>query len=132
MADYKTDKYEVTKLSKSIIKIQTFEASGLKFNEAKKIATLISLLSEENKFAILRITTDNFFSTDRVRSLIASGQFAKNRYAMAFVVKSAANRISAQFYIQFNKPLEATKIFNDEIKAFEWLIEQEKKQFQKI
>ena len=35
MADYKTDKYEVTKLSKSIIKIQTFEASGLKFNEAK-------------------------------------------------------------------------------------------------
>jgi hypothetical protein len=51
---------------------------------------------------------------------------------MAFVVKSAANRISAQFYIQFNKPLEATKIFNDEIKAFEWLIEQEKKQFQKI
>lgn len=131
MADYKTDRYEVTKLTKSIIKIHSLETSGLSLKDAKEVAKLIDELANGNKFAILRTTSNNFFSTDRVRSLVASKQFAKYRYAMAFVVHSSANKISAEFYIQFHKPVSLTKIFNDEKKALEWLKEQEEIQYGK-
>jgi len=131
VADYTTSRYEVTKLTKSIIKIHTLESSGLNLKDAKEITELIYKLIDGDKFAVLRSTADNFFSTDRVRALIASKQIAENRYVMAFVVRSQANKISAQFYLQFNKPVTITNIFDNEKTALKWLKEQEKIQFNK-
>ena len=125
MADYATSTYELTKLSESIIKIHSFEPRGINLKEAKEVTELIYKLIDGDKFAVLRSTSENFFSTDRVRALIASKQISENRYAMAFVVNSTANKISAEFYLQFNKPTTITKIFEDENKALEWLKEQE-------
>ncbi|MGZ4078580.1 MAG: DUF7793 family protein, partial [Bacteroidia bacterium] len=64
--------------------------------------------------------------TDAARKLIASKEYTDKRFAIAFVTTSLANKIVGNFFIKFNKPASATKLFSDEETALEWIIEQEK------
>jgi hypothetical protein len=59
--------------------------------------------------------------TPEAREFAASEEASKNRIAEAILVNSVATRLTANFYIRFNKPRTPTRIFTDEQKAIEWL-----------
>lgn len=86
-------------------------------------------LSKGEKYSVLRYAVDSLYSSHKVRAMVASKHFTDSRYAVAFVIKSLANRLSAHFYIKFYKPATPFRIFNDEATALEWLKGQEKLQY---
>ena len=54
-----------------------------------------------------------------------SDEAAKYRKAVAFVVDSLANRLSANFFVKFNKPPAPAAVFDDMDEARTWLLEQD-------
>ena len=54
----------------------------------------------------------------------AAASKAENKYTIAdaIIVKSLSQRIIANFYLRFNKPVKPTKIFSDREEAAFWLM----------
>jgi hypothetical protein len=50
-----------------------------------------------------------------------AGSFRGQLVASAFVLNSLATRLTGNFFIRFHKPVNPTRLFNDEKKAFDWL-----------
>ncbi len=67
----------------------------------------------------------NVMSTTEAREVYASsGYIQKNRIADAFLVKSLAVRLVANFFIRVTKPKVKTRLFTDESLALNWLLQQ--------
>lgn len=67
----------------------------------------------------------NVMSTTEARDVYAASDYIqKNRIADAFLVKSLALRLVANFFIQVTKPKVKTRLFTDETLALNWLLQQ--------
>lgn len=126
MADYSHKKFAITKLTKSIFKLEAFEGIELLLEDVMDMHKAFLELSQGKKYAVLMDATKYFSPSDKARAKIASKQFTNIRYATAFVVASLANRLIGNLFIRFNKPATPTRIFNNETSALEWLKEEEK------
>lgn len=132
MADFSNNKFEITRLTKTIIKFKVFDGIHLTLQDGEKIHQVMVELSKGDPYAVLMDASNFFSSTDQIRELLASKEIVGLRYAAAGVVKLLSVRLMGQFFINFNKPASPTKIFNTEEKALNWLKEQERIQFRKI
>jgi hypothetical protein len=132
LADYSNNKFEITKLTKSILKLKTFKGIELLLKDVREMHRALMELSGGEKYAVLMDATNYFSSSHKVRTMIASKQLTDTRYATAFVIKSLANRLMAHLFIQFHKPATPSRIFDDEASAFKWLKEQEEMNITKI
>lgn len=65
----------------------------------------------------------NEFSSTNLELMLALSKNANNPYskADAFVIKSLAQKILANFYLRINKPERPTKFFNKKEEALDWL-----------
>ena len=65
----------------------------------------------------------NEFSSTNLELMLALSKNANNPYskADAFVIKSLAQKILANFYLKINKPERPTKFFNKKEEALDWL-----------
>jgi len=62
------------------------------------------------------------FVTDEARNYLAHHEdIIKVRKAHAIIVDSIPNRLLANFYFRFNKPIGPGKVFNSEKAAISWL-----------
>lgn len=75
------------------------------------------------KYFVIVDARAGFHSEADVRDYYASNEYAKYRYADAFIVKSLATRLMVNFYISFNKPSIPTKTFTDPEEAARWINE---------
>jgi hypothetical protein len=57
-----------------------------------------------------------------VREFAASKTGNHHTIGDAIVISSFSQKILADFYLRFNKPAMPTKVFNDVVKASEWLL----------
>ncbi|MGZ4035013.1 MAG: DUF7793 family protein [Bacteroidia bacterium] len=65
----------------------------------------------------------SLMSTTEARKIYADSQYIqKHRIADAFLVKSLAVRLVANFFIKATKPKIPTKLFTEESSALAWLI----------
>jgi hypothetical protein len=121
MADYSHSSTELTILAPNIFKMKPSEGAEIKVEDIRELRIKCLELSKGGSFAILLDATGIFTIKDDARALLASTEFTDKRIAAAFVTPGLANRIVGNFFIRFNKPASATKLFNDEASAFEWL-----------
>ena len=59
---------------------------------------------------------------DEVRSWAAQDSGNHHTIADAFVIKSLAQKIIADFYLKFHRPMRPTKVFNSRRQAVKWLL----------
>ena len=78
-------------------------------------------LSNHSPFGILLITTEFAMPSPESRALLASEEFIKTHKASAYITKSISSKIIGNFFIQFNKPITPTKLFNKEEFGLIWL-----------
>jgi hypothetical protein len=97
------------------------EFSVFDFNELVGAAKEIG---NGQKFLNLIIVGNNTLPDNdaRIGSCSKAGSVYKN--ADAFVIKSLAQTLVANFYMKFNKPFVPTKFFNNEEDALIWLKQQ--------
>ncbi len=70
---------------------------------------------------------DNFADVEpEVREWAADSEGNTYTYTDAIVINSLPQKIIADFYLKFNKPVSPTKIFNSLEKAVKWTFDQKK------
>lgn len=66
---------------------------------------------------------DTFADVDSdVRDWAAGPEGNTHSMVDAIVISGLPQKIIADFYLKFNKPIKPTKVFRDEVKAREWLL----------
>ena len=78
-------------------------------------------LTAPNKYFAIIDTTSLFDSSPEARNFYAESDYAKHRYADAFIVNSLPMRLLVNFFIAFNKPKIPSKMFNNEENALNWI-----------
>lgn len=106
-----------------LVKLDTTRNDTMGPEEALEIASIIETLCQDQPHCILTDTCGVEGQVEPLAREILSSHagFSKVRKAEAFVVESLANRLIAGFYIQFNRPKNPTRIFNNFENALNWL-----------
>jgi hypothetical protein len=94
--------------------------------DVKEILDMISyakeVMGDKRHYCVVDFGA-NVMSTNEARSVYAESDYIqKNRIADAFLVKSLALRIVANFFIKVTKPKVKTRLFTDESLALNWLM----------
>jgi hypothetical protein len=104
-----------------ILQINFGDNVEMDLKESVEIIETMGDFTGGKKALVLNIAGKNTSATSAAREYSASAAGLRFTIADAFVVKNLAQKILANFYISFNKPLVKTRIFDDEEKALEWL-----------
>lgn len=78
-------------------------------------------LGDYQKFPVLIIGGNHTLADKEAREFGASKEGTKYAVAVAFVLKSLAQKILGNAYLKINKPIVPTALFDSEEKAIEWL-----------
>lgn len=105
-----------------ILRIHLLEGAEIGLEEARENQDLAQKLTAGRNHLALVFDSETFTVTPEARAFAAASNHSNRRIAMAYVTTSLANRLLGNFYIQFNKPIVPTRIFNSEISAHEWLL----------
>lgn len=128
-------------MSEMIHSIET-STSFITYNESNRILTVTAKneveLTLENatrdfevsakmanydKVLVLVDSRKQLSHSKEVRDFYGSKKMEDHILAMAVMVDSVATRLTANFFIKFNKPYFPTKLFTDEKEARKWLLE---------
>jgi hypothetical protein len=96
--------------------------------DVKEIREMISytkeVMGDKRHYCIVDFGS-NVMSTNEARAVYADSEYIqKFRIADAFLVKSLAVRLVANFFIQVTRPKVKTRLFTDEAIALNWLLQQ--------
>jgi hypothetical protein len=96
--------------------------------DVKEIQDMIAyakeVMGEKRHYCVVDFGS-NVMSTTEARAVYAASEYIlQNRIADAFLVKSLAVRLVANFFIQVTKPKVKTRLFTDESLALQWLLQQ--------
>lgn len=107
--------------SDGIVQINYGDDLEIDVKEAEEIQNTIGELTQGKKALVLNIAGKNTSATSDARNHSASPVGVRFTIADAFVINSLAQKILANFYINFHKPLVNTKFFDDLDTATKWL-----------
>ncbi|HRD38427.1 MAG TPA: hypothetical protein PLC65_07335 [Bacteroidia bacterium] len=93
----------------------------LDVKEAKELLQATKEISGGKKVLILNVAGKQTTATSAARDFAASPEAVEYTLAEAYVVNNLPQKIIANFYINFHKPLVPTKIFNNTEAAILWL-----------
>lgn len=122
------DKFEIGPLFNSVIHIKVLPGAEIELDDAKEIRKEVLGVANGNKYAIFLDGTETFEITSEARKLISEIDNASQRIAIAFYIKSLANKLAGNFFINVNKPFTPTKIFSTKESALAWLNEEIERQ----
>ena len=92
------------------------------------LVTVEKLIGPKRHYAMVDFGS-NLQSTTEARKIYADAKYLHAfRLADAFLVKSLAVRLVANFFINVTKPKVRTRLFTDEAKAYAWLENLKKKE----
>lgn len=107
--------------SDGIVQVNFGDDIELDLKEVSDIINAIGELTGGKKALILNVAGKNTTATSAARNHSAGPEGSKFTIADAFVTNSLAQKILANFYLNFHKPSVPTKMFDDSGKAIEWL-----------
>lgn len=112
--------YTIFLRNDNIIELSFYNGFYGELEDAKIIVEKIRVLSLGKKLGLVVIyAADNLFSAE-ARSFVAKHTYTK---ADALVGTSLALRIIGNFYLNINKPIRPTRLFNNQEAALKWLKE---------
>lgn len=93
----------------------------LDVKEARELLQATKEISGAKKVLVLNVAGKQTTATSAARDFAASPEAVEYTLAEAYVVNNLPQKIIANFYINFHKPLVPTKIFNNTDAAIIWL-----------
>lgn len=115
------NKFEITVIGDIIFRIKFTDGADINLSDAEKINEHLLQLAKGRKYCVLLDAQNQFTTSPESREYVGK---KPDRIAFAIVSKSIANMLVGNFFIQFNKPVTATKLFSDEKSALKWLQEE--------
>lgn len=107
---------------KPIVRIQFKENTELDVKEMRELIAITKRITGGKPYLLLSVTSDNVLITSEARKVAADRQEAPLLVANAVVTNSLAMKLTANFFVKFNKPHFRFRAFTDEASAAEWLL----------
>jgi|ERR1041385_7674965 hypothetical protein len=107
--------------SDGIVQINTEENKLMTISETIQIHNKVNELNHNKPVYILHVPGMHTSADDETRKYLASDEGMKNRAAFAFVIRSFAQRLVANFFLKINKPKIPVAFFDTQEKAEKWL-----------
>ncbi len=107
--------------SDGIVEITLKESSLIGLQECYDIMDTYEKILEKKKYPLLHIANDYVQVTEQARDYGSSEEGLRYSAAEAFVIKSLAHKLLANFYLKVNKPSVPTKFFGKKKDAENWL-----------
>lgn len=101
-------------------KIVVNESEEFMVDDLKKLVNAEAELGGE-KLPVLVLCAEHATTNSELMNAMAKNSNNPYSKADAFVIKSMAQKILANFYIKINKPERPTKFFNSKDEAINWL-----------
>lgn len=120
----KTKSAKIRLISPNLIENIIQNYAGIDAEDVLEIKEMNKEIAEGKRYAVLFDTGEYTSFTKEARELASSKEFVGDTIAKALLVRSLGHRIVANFYININKPVMTTKVFEDRDKAINWLNEQ--------
>lgn len=96
------------------------ESEEFTIDDLKKLVLAESELGGE-KLPVLVLCAEHASTNSELMNAMAKNINNPFSKADAFVIKSMAQKILANFYVKINKPERPTKFFNNKDEAIDWL-----------
>lgn len=113
---------KVQLLDLGIVRLQIFGKLEIGENESREMNNAIGLLSGGKEVLVLIMAEEITQFNKGAMMFSASEEGLRFTKADALVVKSIAQKITANFYLLVNAPKKPSRIFNSESEAIEWLL----------
>lgn len=121
--------YEVVHLSRSrfyfypnnIIKVVINRGETIGVVDYLEGIDMLRKRAPEKKYLFFYELEHGATVTDELREVSSSPENNQFTLAEAFIVKSLAHRLLANFYMRFNKPAKPAKVVASDEEALEWL-----------
>jgi hypothetical protein len=117
---------QVQLVDAKLVRIEIFGNSPIGLKEAKEMNEAVGILSKGKEILVLMIADEVAQFNKEAMDFSASEQGLMYSKAEAMVVKSMAQRITANLYLKLVKPKKPSKIFNSEKDAAGWLFSLER------
>ncbi|MBA4241150.1 MAG: hypothetical protein C0448_10505 [Sphingobacteriaceae bacterium] len=101
-------------------KVSVNDSEEFTVDDLKKLVNAEAELGGE-KLPVLVLCAEHATTNSELMNAMAKNINNPYSKADAFVIKSMAQKILANFYIKINKPERPTKFFNDKDEAINWL-----------
>jgi hypothetical protein len=111
----------------NVITLRIFGNAVIGHDEAREMNDAIGALSGGRESLILIMADEITQFSKEALAFSASAEGLRYTKADALVVKSLAQRITANFYLAVNAPPKPSKIFNSEAEARKWLLSVDQK-----
>ena len=120
-----TSATEISICSDGVIRIMYKKNKEIDPSVLKDLIENYNKLVEGKKYPCMHYTEDNSvtFSND-VRDYFKQNERSFPKICDAFIVKSLAQKLLANFYLKFNKPVHPSKVFNSVYEAKTWCLQQ--------
>lgn len=112
---------EISVDENGIVHKKYFDDIDIELEDSRENLRAVMQLTQGRSYVVLADGRIHARVSAEARQFAASKEASTNRIAEAILVSSVASRLTANFYIKFNKPSTPTRIFNDEAKALAWL-----------
>ena len=119
---------EISMCSDGIMRVMYKKNEEIDSSVIKDLIENYNKLVEGKKYPYIYFTEDNSvtFGND-VRAYFKQNEHAFPKICDAFIVKSLAQKLIANFYLKFNKPTYPSKVFNNMADAESWCLLQSQK-----
>jgi hypothetical protein len=105
-----------------LVRVELFGSTKIGKKEAKEINDTIGILSKGKEILVLMLADEMAQFVKDAMDFSASDEGLMYTIADAMVVKSTAQRITANLYLRISKPKKPSRIFNSEADAVKWLL----------
>ncbi|MDQ3190652.1 MAG: hypothetical protein M3Q58_03585 [Bacteroidota bacterium] len=108
-------------LENDILFLQYKKGADVEIEDIYEYNQIINELGEGKRFPMLIDARLGSSVSPEARDFAASPESANLKLASAIVVNTFSNKLIANFYINFNKPVIPVKVFSSINEALDWL-----------
>jgi len=116
----RTPKALISLLSNDVVVVELDDYVSIDVDDVIQIVNKQGELTENKKHPVVSIPSEFTSITKEARHFMSGKEAAKYTSADAFVIRSLAHKILADFYLRFQNPVVPTKVFRTKEEAIEW------------
>lgn len=109
-----------------LVRIEVFGNRLIGKREAKEMNDALGILSKGKEMLVMMLADEIAQFNKEAMDFSAGDEGLLYTIGDALVVKSTAQRITANLYLKLNKPRKPSRIFNSENEAIKWLFSLER------
>jgi hypothetical protein len=121
MTRIQTKTAEIWMDGEGIVRIKVLEGAQIDVDDLKDRLKIIKKLTDGKRALVLSDGTAFYHISKEAATFLAGKETAEAFIAMALFATSLANKLIANFFINFNRPLVPVMVFNEEKEALKWL-----------